>query len=104
MPSDAVFESFTNIGQIFQYNHSNILSYSLFNDLPAHFMVNLLHTARLSTRDFLLQLFCRLRTVGLECAPFGKEFIPKEGARFLPALEEGYPRVNFDDGITLEMS
>lgn len=64
-----------DVRQIFHDNRTYLCSYSLLNNLFAHFMIYMLNTTSLFTRDFLQQLFCRLRTVGLQAAPLGQKFI-----------------------------
>lgn len=67
-------DSLADVGKVLQYDDSCSLSNCLLDDLFADFVVNLPNMAHLFTRDFLQQLFCRLRTVGLQSAPFGKIF------------------------------
>jgi hypothetical protein len=70
------FDPPTDIRQILQDNRPCFLSYGLFYDLFTDGMVNMPHAAAFSARDFLQQLFCRRRTVGLKGSPLCKKSIP----------------------------
>ncbi len=64
-----------DVSQVFKYNHSCLLVYRFLNDLFTEFMVGMSHTAPFFARDFLQQLSCRWRTVGLKDTPFCKKLI-----------------------------
>ena len=66
---------FSNVGQIFHYDRSYLGLKSLLNNVFAHDVVRMLDTARFLARDFLQQLFGRLRTVGLQLAPFRQKLM-----------------------------
>src|SRR5579863_8244541 len=69
------FNSAADVFQVFEDNYPCLLFNGFLYNLFAHLMVDLLHTASFFTRDFLQQLFCRLRTVGLKASSFGKKLV-----------------------------
>ena len=65
----------SDIYQVLQHNYACLLLNRLLDDLFAEFVIHMSHTTSFSARDFLQQLFCRLRTVGLKCASLCKKLI-----------------------------
>ena len=65
----------SDIGQILHDDGSCIRLYRLLNHLFTHYVIDLLDTACFLARDFLQKLFRRLRSVGLQTAPFRQKLM-----------------------------